>query len=282
MKNLTSILAAAAAAVLAVACGRAEAGTERRPGTDELRIRAVNYALTAPTSIRAGLVKVHLNNAGTELHHTQLVRLDSGKTFADLRAVLEGPQVRIPGWVRFVGGAGAVIPGDSSEVQLMLAPGNYAMLCWVPDEHGVPHYMHGMVRSFTVRASSEPAAPPPAADIVMVLDDYRFDLSAAPRAGRQTFEVTNAGPQAHEVVFLAMAPGKTGEDFARWEMEGRNGPPPGRPIGGPVSLDHGERNWFTVNLAPGDYALICFAPDKGDGRPHLVHGMIKNFSVAAD
>ena len=272
----------AAAVIQAAACGRAEAGNDGVPGTSAMRIRAVNYAFTAPTSVRAGLVRVRMDNAGTELHHTQMVRLDSGKTFADLRAVLQGPQVAIPGWIRHVGGPGAVIPGDSSEVFMMLEPGNYAILCWVPDEKGVPHYQHGMVRAFTVRASDEPAAAPPAADIVMVLDDYRFDLSAAPRAGRQTFEVTNAAAQWHEVVFLKMQPGKTGEDFARWEMEGRAGPPPGRPIGGPVGLDTGERNWFTVDLEPGNYALICFYPDRGDGRPHLSHGMIKDFVVSSD
>ena len=281
MRKLWRIMAAVTAATQVAACGRAEAGTDRLPGTDVMRIRAVNYAFTAPTSVRAGLVRVRLDNRGTELHHTQIVRLDSGRTIADLRRALEGPMVAIPAWVRFVGGAGAVIPGDSSEVQMLMTPGNYAVMCWVPDEHGVPHFQHGMVRAFTVRASDEPAATPPASDIVMVLDDYRFDLSAAPRAGRQVIEVTNAARQWHEVVFLRMQPGKTGRDFATWEMQGRQGPPPGRPIGGPVGLDTGERNWFTVDLEPGDYALICFYPDRGDGRPHLAHGMIKDFTVPA-
>lgn len=268
------------AAISAAGCGRAEAGSDTgRTGSSTMRVRAVNYALTAPTTVRAGLVRVRMDNHGTELHHTQLVRLDSGRTFADLQALLRQPWGPMPGWVRHVGGPGAVIPGDSSEVMVMLTPGNYAMLCYVPDEKGVPHFTHGMVRAFTVLPAETPNAAPPTPDLVMVLDNYRFDLSGALRAGRQTIEVTNAASQWHEVVFLRMQPGKGGADFARWEMEGRQGPPPGRPIGGPVGLDNGERNWFTVDLEPGSYSLVCFYPDRGDGRPHLAHGMIKDFVV---
>ncbi len=32
---------------------------------------------------------------------------------------------------------------------------------------------------------------------------------------------------------------------------------------------------YPVDLAPGEYAIVCFLPDAKDGKPHFVHGMIQ-------
>jgi len=34
-----------------------------------------------------------------------------------------------------------------------------------------------------------------------------------------------------------------------------------------------------TTFTAGDYALLCFVPDAKDGKPHLAHGMVKQFSV---
>jgi hypothetical protein len=34
-----------------------------------------------------------------------------------------------------------------------------------------------------------------------------------------------------------------------------------------------------VTLEPGRYALICFLPDRGDGKAHFEHGMVQEFDV---
>jgi hypothetical protein len=91
--------------------------------------------------------------------------------------------------------------------------------------------------------------------------------------------VENAGPQAHEVVLLRLAPGKKVEDFAHWAETGLKGPPPAEPLGGVTVLDKGGRGSFEVELSPGDYGLICFVPDSKDGKPHLAHGMMKTIKV---
>ena len=41
----------------------------------------------------------------------------------------------------------------------------------------------------------------------------------------------------------------------------------------------GTSGVFTADLAPGDYGLICFVPDAKDGKPHLMHGMMKQITV---
>ena len=38
--------------------------------------------------------------------------------------------------------------------------------------------------------------------------------------------------------------------------------------------------YFTADLTPGNYALLCFVPDAKDGKPHLEHGMVKQFKIS--
>ena len=38
--------------------------------------------------------------------------------------------------------------------------------------------------------------------------------------------------------------------------------------------------FITADFQPGRYALLCFIPDAKDGKPHFVHGMAKEITVA--
>jgi hypothetical protein len=115
--------------------------------------------------------------------------------------------------------------------------------------------------------------------VTITMKDYGFELSKPLTPGRHTFLVTNAGPQAHELALVKLAPGKTIEEVAHWAEGGMKGPPPGEPIGGVVGLDQGGRGTFTADMEAGNYGLICFVPDAKDGKPHLAHGMMKNIKV---
>jgi hypothetical protein len=144
------------------------------------------------------------------------------------------------------------------------------------------HAAKGMARPFEVTAASNASAaaqPEPQPDVTVKLLDYDFQFSQPLKPGRHTIMVENAGPQPHELVLLKLAPGKKVEDFAGWAEHGMKGPPPAEPIGGVTILDRGGRGSFTADLAAGEYGLICFVPDGKDGKPHLVHGMMKNFKV---
>src|SRR5262245_7633850 len=72
----------------------------------EVAVVASDYKFEAPDTISSGLTTFKLVNKGTELHHMQLVRLDSGKTFADVPAALaaQGPP---PKWLTLLGGPNA-------------------------------------------------------------------------------------------------------------------------------------------------------------------------------
>lgn len=244
-----------------------------------INVTAKDFAFEAPARIPAGRVTMNLTNHGSELHHAQLIKLEQGKTLADLGQAMKnhGPP---PAWMKFVGGPNAIPPGKNSNATAVLEPGRYAYLCFVWGADKVIHVAKGMVREFEVVDSTSTAARElPAADITINLLDYDFQLSQPLTPGRKTILVTNAGPQQHELALIKLAPGKTVEDIAHYVEGGMKGAPPGEPIGGVVGLDKGGRGTFTAELDAGNYGLMCFIPDAKDGKPHLAHGMMKTFKV---
>jgi uncharacterized cupredoxin-like copper-binding protein len=44
-------------------------------------------------------------------------------------------------------------------------------------------------------------------------------------------------------------------------------------------MDPGASADFSVTLDPGDYALVCFVPDAGDGKAHIAHGMAQAVKI---
>jgi hypothetical protein len=257
-----------------------------------LAITATNYAFDMPDTVAAGRTLIRLLNKGPEMHHAQIVRLEGGHTLAEMmQAPPHGPP---PSWVHEIGGPNTPVPGGTSNAVVDLKPGTYAVLCVIPSPDGKPHIMKGMVRGFTVVEASKMSAVRPASasagaatgemvlvgapDATMELSDYTFGFSKPLAAGRRVLRVTNVATQPHEVFIAKLAPGKSAGDLLAW-VEKMQGPPPGMPMGGTVGLAKGESNDLILDLAPGKYALLCFVPDAKDGKPHIAHGMVKEFEV---
>ena len=261
------------------AAGATTARTEKAE-VAVVTVTATDFAFDAPARVAAGATRFHLVNQGKDLHQAQLIKLEDGKTLADLAAAMKNPGPP-PSWVKWVGGPNGVTPGQEANATTVLTPGQYAFLCVIPSADGTIHVAKGMARPFEVTAGSPAsAAQLPAADITIKLVDYGFESSQPLTPGHHTIMVENAGPQAHELVLLRLAPGKKVEDFGRWAETGMKGPPPAEPLGGVDALDRGERGSFDVQLTPGDYGFICFVPDSKDGKPHLAHGMMKTIKVS--
>ena len=245
---------------------------------NEVEVIASDFSFQAPDELPAGPTTFRLVNRGPAIHHAQIMRLEDGKTLEDLLAAFQshGPP---PAWLKAVGGPNAPDPGAEAIGTVVLEPGNYAIVCFVDMPDHIPHFVKGMVRAFRVTpALVQASATEPRADATMTLSDYDFQLSAPLTAGRRTIRVENAGPQAHEVELVRLAPGKTAQDLMGW-MQEMQGPPPGSAIGGVAGLDPGRHASFTADLTPGEYVLICFIPDSKDGKPHLAHGMMKTITV---
>jgi hypothetical protein len=282
--------AAAAIALLASGCAK----TETKPAADSaasvatpaptpaatvntVNFTAKEFAFEGPDTIPAGLTAFHLTDAGQELHHLSLIKLDQGKTFADLQAAFKagGPP---PEWLVEYGGVNPPAPGESATAMQVMEPGNYAVVCFVESADHVPHMAKGMMKPLTVTASANANMTEPTADVTLTLSDYTFGLSKPLVAGKQMIKVENTATQPHEVVLVQLAPGKTIEDVGKWVFD-MKGPPPGKPIGGIPGFVPGKRAYFEANLAPGDYGMICFIPDAKDGKPHVAHGMAQQFKI---
>jgi len=243
-----------------------------------VHVKAADFKFDMPASVPEGAVSFHLMNEGKELHQAMVVRLEDGKTVKDLAEAMktEGPP---PPWVKWLGGPNGIAPSATATSTLLLTPGHYAVMCLIPSTDGVPHMAKGMVQGFEVAASSSPAPLPVATDTVH-LKDYKFESTRALSAGSHTILVVNDGPQAHEMVVLKLSPGKKVKDFADWATTGgMKGPPPAMPIGGAGVMDAGASSIINADLTAGDYGYICFVPDAKDGKLHLAHGMLSQFTV---
>lgn len=251
---------------------------EAAGGANVVTVTAVDFRFEAPGEIPAGLTTFKLVNSGPSLHHVQLVKLEQGKTADDFFAALKagGPP---PTWATMAGGPNPPEAGGTSSVTLAMAPGNYVMLCFIPAADGMPHMMKGMVRPLTVTGTARAGVAEPAADLVMKLVDFDFQLSQALKAGRQTLRVENGGTQPHEVAIVRLEPGKEPVDFAKWG-EHPTGPAPGKLFGGVSGIMPGTHAFVEVDLPPGDYGLICFVPDAKGGKPHFMQGMSKRLKIS--
>lgn len=91
------------------------------------------------------------NHDEEQMHEPAVVGLTGDASGEDLVAALADPQGPPPIRGEF-GGMGAMSPGNEAWVTFeeSLEPGNYALVCWVPDVNGVPHLMSGMFQDFSV------------------------------------------------------------------------------------------------------------------------------------
>jgi hypothetical protein len=252
-------------------------GAKPRPATNTVNIVARDFSFSAPRSIPAGVTTFRLFNKGPQIHHAQLLRLYGKHTAKDFVAALK-PNAPEPDWATPVGGPNAVAPGGSTEITESLEPGRYAIVCFVDTPDHMPHVMKGMAHDLIVTPSKRSTALP-AEDLTISLVDYNFELSKPLAAGQQRITITNKAEQPHEVLFVKLAPGKSGQDFLGW-LDKMQGPPPGMPLGGVAGLTKGKPVSFALNVTSGDYVLICFMPDVKDGKPHFMKGMIQTVHVS--
>lgn len=274
--------AAKAAADSAAAAAAAAATAAAAPTTPPIiTITAKDYAYDSPDTVTAGMVTIKLVNQGPSLHHIQLLRLTDGKKVADLEAGLKAakPGSPPPPWTHDVAGPNAPVPGGGeASITEQLDAGDYAIICFIPDSAGKPHFMNGMIRPLTVVASKTASAPAPTADINVKLTDFAFDVTPALTPGKHIIKIENAAEQSHEMLFAMLAPGKKPADLVAWVGK-QVGPPPAKPLGGISGMPKGAVVYMSVDVVPGEYGLFCFLDDVKDHKMHVAHGMLKEISV---
>jgi hypothetical protein len=243
---------------------------------------ANDYSYTLPDSIPAGLVTLVMRNAGKEPHHAQLLKLNTGVTIDQFLVALrqgEGPALAL---VSLAGGPGALDPGPlSDEVTLDLQPGTYIVVCFIAGPDGVPHVAKGMVKPLTVTAPTGPASTTqPTARATITLRDFAFDTPPDPLpSGRNTWRITNAGPQPHEITVAKMGAGGSAADVLKFFTTPPSGPPPYQSVGGFQGIDANGGGWLTLDLPAVDYTFYCAIPDPTSGKRHLEIGMLKQVTL---
>lgn len=248
-------------------------------GSHLVTVVAHEYSFSLPESIPAGLTTFLLKDEGRENHHFYLVKLQPGKTVADVMAVFAKPDGPLPTWMQPVGGPNTPGPGGESNVTLVLEPGSYVAFCIIPAPDGALHVMHGMIAPLTVTPAIGPPSALPKADTTITLRDYVFDLSKPITPGHHVIEVTNAGMQPHELVITRFPPGQGNRDLEAWAHDPRGKPAPGQGIGGITDIMPGEHVVIELDFKPGKYGLLCFTRDAKDGKPHFMHGMQRELVV---
>ena len=223
--------------------------------------------VTAPPSVTPGAVEVRFSNTGERPHSLQIIQLGDGHTAAEAleagEAWGEGGEP-LPEWVRFIGGVGSTEPGGSGIAVVDLPEGEYAAFD-IEGEGPEPY------AEFTVEGDEGADLPETPAVIEAV--DYDFTASEV-EAGSGRVLLENAGEEPHHVIAAPMRPGKTEADLKEF-IESDEGAPPiveSKAFTSAI-VSGGESAVIDVRFESGDYALVCFIPDRAGGPPHAAKGM---------
>lgn len=114
----------------------------------------VDFNFSADEEMPAGESVVVANDGG-QGHEVVVYRLEDGATLDDVQAALAGPPdgpAAGPPPMTPATGLGLIAPGGSARMTLPDEPGDYVMICFVPDVagDGAPHVTHGMIRELTL------------------------------------------------------------------------------------------------------------------------------------
>ncbi|MDB5045844.1 MAG: hypothetical protein JWQ08_1894 [Deinococcus sp.] len=113
-----------------------------------------DFKLELPTTVKAGQQTWEVTNGGQETHHLMLMRINAGKTMKDVEAFFKAADPSAAGAPPFedVGGLETISAGRSAFTRFDLAPGDYAVACFLPSakEHA-PHFALGMLAGLSVK-----------------------------------------------------------------------------------------------------------------------------------
>ena len=246
----------------------------------ELVIVVTDRQFEAPAEVDAGLVNVRLFNRSSGPQHFTILKVDRLDRVASISEYLRSGDWNVP-WINRMGGPESTPPGGVSSVSMVLEPGRYVIAQLPVNPTPGSALILGEVEELAV--SRRPGAPAaaaalPPADIALTMYEWNFTLDGPLTAGRRTIRVENKGQFEHQVSIVRLLPGRGIDQAVRWS-ERPSGPPPFEGVGGTTNLARSRSVNVTVDLMPGDYALLCTTWNPLSKRLHSQHGMVKPFRV---
>lgn len=131
--------------------------------------------------------------------------------------------------------------------------------------------------------ASDTSATTPEADITVQMEELTYAMPSEIKAGEQTWQVTNAGQELHNMTLYKLAEGKTLEELSAFLQSGNaEGDPPGEGVGFSGGVGPGRSTFVTFDLEPGTYVALDTMLDYGEdgsGQPNFTLGMIQSFTV---
>ena len=261
-----------------------------------------------PDTIPSGWVTFQYYNKSYETHLGLFDKYPEGKTIADgekeviptfqkgMDLIIEGQSEagfkalgELPEWfynVVYMGGPGLVSPGQSTQFTVKLDPGYYVIECYVKMPNGKFHSVLGMAKAFVV-SNKNSGASPPKPDVKLTISIAEgITYSDSIKKGKQTFSVFFKDQKVysnflgHDVNLVKLDENADLQYLEKWinwiAPKGLMTPAPEGItfLGGMNDLPAGETGYFTVDLAPGNYAFIAEVPDPS------AKNMLKTFSVS--
>jgi hypothetical protein len=263
-------------ATLSVAC-LVSAGCHAKVADKDappFRIIATDAGFEAPERMAAGLRHVVLENHGSEIHESMLVKLPKGMSAENYVAAVKKGSLFPEGALDY-SGPGLTSPGETAEMWLRVDPGQYILICW-----NSGHAKTTPVHPFTVEEVGANDDRAPKENLVLKLFDYRFELSSDLHKGVNVIRVETPGPSMHEVDIYRLHEGKTTADLNGWRKGQGHGPAPAEALGGALdSHDIHRVVWLRKNFTPGRYVLHCEMPVTNTKLTHADVGMVREIDV---
>jgi len=159
---------------------------------------------------------------------------------------------------------GTTKAGGAGTAVIDLTPGEYAVFDIESDADDA-------FAAFTVEGDEGEALPETDSRVETV--EYSFSADGL-QAGSQSVTFENAGEEPHHLVGAPLLPGKTEADVKEF-IETEKGQPPidEKKAFNTAILSGGESSVVDLRLESGDYAFLCFVPDRAGGPPHVAKGM---------
>lgn len=126
-------------------------------------------------------------------------------------------------------------------------------------------------------ACAPAAAPIP--QVTIKAHDYSYDGPARLSAGLNTIKLVNEGKEMHHAQLARLNDGVTMEQIEQaFQSDPNSALALIALVGGPGAIDPGHSTEVTLDLAAGQYLVMCFIPS-ADGVPHMAKGMLSTFVV---
>lgn len=248
----------------------------------ELKIMATGAKFEMSFRVVAGRYLVSVDNQGQEGVDAQFVKVPEGRTIDQVNRATADPEENAA-WLydAIWAGGPTVLAGKQGQTIIDLTAGNWAILAdgYEPSSLLViPAY------------PGSPSRPEPEAAATIQLQEYSFaGLTDSIQPGKQIWKVTNIGDQPH-FLELIKAPGKvTSQQVMDMLMSAGDQSATPAPdaidpstiegVGGIGTISPGQTGWYITDLEPGTYVALCFVPDRDEGVPHVMMGMVQVFTV---